>query len=116
LLGDAVVRAHAFNGKETRARGVGTPAPADQQARADAAADECFARPAVAELTMPMATSRCRDVCGFAADDARIAIVRLDRQHDRFGCPGARYRRDSFATKAIMPHRQARRSHSGPVA
>jgi hypothetical protein len=48
-----------------------------------------------------MATSRCRDVCGFAADDARIAIVRLDRQHDRFGCPGARYRRDSFATVAV---------------
>jgi hypothetical protein len=28
-----------------------------------------------------------------------IAIVRLDRQHDRFGSPGARYRRDSFATQ-----------------
>ncbi len=31
-------------------------ASAHQQARVDAAADECFARPAVAELTMPMAT------------------------------------------------------------
>jgi hypothetical protein len=29
---------------------------AHQQARVGLAADECFARPAVAELTMPMAT------------------------------------------------------------
>jgi len=33
-----------------------TSAFAHQQPRVDAAADECFARPAVAELTMPMAT------------------------------------------------------------
>ena len=64
------------------------------------------------ELTMPMATSRCRDVCSFAAGDARIAIVGLDPRHDRFGRPGARERRDCFATYAITPHRLARRSHS----
>jgi len=39
-------------------RGARAPAPAHQQARVGPEADECFARAAVAELTMPMATSR----------------------------------------------------------
>jgi hypothetical protein len=42
-----------------------------------------------AELACASATSRCRDVCTFAAADARMAIVGLDRRHDRFGRPGA---------------------------
>jgi hypothetical protein len=63
---------------------------------------DCFYRRSAAQRSCALATSRCRDVCGFAADDARIAIVRLDRQHDRFGCPAARYRRDSFATVPIV--------------
>jgi hypothetical protein len=42
------------------------------------------------------------DVCSFAAGDTRIAIVRPDRQRDRFGRLGARYRRDWFATNSIV--------------
>ena len=46
--------------------------------------------------TNATATSRCRDVCSFAAGDARIAIVGLDRRHDRFGHPES-------ASAAIAP-------------
>jgi len=53
------------------------------------------------------ATSRCRDVCGFAADDPRIAIVGLDPRHDRFGRAGARDRRDCSATVAVRAPRGA---------
>ena len=54
------------------------------------------------DRTTPLATSRCRDVCSIAARDARIAIVGLDRRHDRFGRPGGRYLRDCFATVAVV--------------
>ena len=53
-----------------------------------AAADDRFRSAGISRPAIGPATSRCRDVCGFAADDARIAIVRLDRRHDRFGRPG----------------------------
>jgi hypothetical protein len=46
----------------------------------------CADRSSLSE-TAPSATSRCRDVRSFAVGDARIAIVGLDRQDDRFGCP-----------------------------
>jgi hypothetical protein len=36
---------------------------------------------------LAMATSLCRDGCSFAAADARIAIVGLDRRYGRFGRP-----------------------------
>ena len=40
-------------------------------------------------LTCVWATSRWRDGCSFAAADARITIVRLDRRYDRFNHPSA---------------------------
>jgi hypothetical protein len=33
-----------------------------------------------------------------------VAIVRLDRGHDRFGRPGTRWRRHCFATIWIVSH------------
>jgi hypothetical protein len=42
------------------------------------------------ESAVPVATSRCRDVCSFLAGGARDSDGRLDRRHDRFGRPGAR--------------------------
>jgi hypothetical protein len=39
------------------------------------------------------ATFRCRDACSRRAADPGIAIVGLDRRHDRFGRLGARWRR-----------------------
>jgi len=37
---------------------------------------------------MPTATSRCRDVCRYPPGAGRLAIVGLDRRHDRFGLLG----------------------------
>jgi hypothetical protein len=49
-----------------------------------------FALGPAAGRAISLATSRCLDVCGFPAGDARIAIVEPDRRHDRFGRPVAR--------------------------
>jgi hypothetical protein len=45
-------------------------------------------RPSGRDPAMALATSRGRDVRGFAANDAREALVGLDRPHHRFGHPG----------------------------
>lgn len=49
-----------------------THAPAQKQARVGPEADECFARPAVAELTMPMATT------GWPALTATVSVAKRD--------------------------------------
>lgn len=52
--------------------------------------DECLCDPASSGSAAALATSRCRNVCSFAAGDARVAIVGLERRDDRFGPMGAR--------------------------
>ena len=92
---------------------ISTAAVGVTQPPGSALADDCSTRPTVANSTSAHRTSRCRDVCSFAAGEARIAIVGLDRRHDRFGRPGARYRRDCFATYSAVVPRAGGRLH-GP--
>jgi hypothetical protein len=42
------------------------------------------------QSAIPMATSRCREVWASGRATLGIAIIGLDRRHDRFGRPSAR--------------------------
>ena len=51
--------------------------------------DDSFRPASGAVLVIGLATSQCGDVCSVAADDTPVAIIELDRRHERFGLPGA---------------------------
>ena len=51
--------------------------------------DDSFRSATTRPRSSALATSRCRELSSFAAGDAQIAIVGLDRGDDRFGRPGA---------------------------